>query len=476
MPYYLCDNFGKCNLADAGEPIELPPGAEPICPEPTCHGPLSPAGNSNSDPVFLASLDARDGGKRRVVFALGAFVLLVAGLVGGVAYLLISPAGPETLILDVPSQVIASVGESVQIPVTVRPPAADNVTLTVEGKLPPGMVLDEPGRRLNGTVQSPGAFPLVLHAASPRFAPGSAATTLVVKENRDVSPKLSLWVEPRVLGRVGESLEVPIGIGPAGMEGVTLSVQGDLPAGLFLDDPAKRLYGTPKKAGSSDVVFIASAPGYAPASAPVNFTILAAKSSPMPMAGAEFTPNPPVQVAPALTPAAQAGESPVSAARTEIVPNVIKPSPTPAGAVSDASEDLLAEPTLADQATPELRNALRRCDRVTLNFQFDRREFDTLDRSSMQNLNRLAAFLRKPGMSKRHLVVVGCTDGTGTRSQNNFFARSRAQSFAAYLEEAGIKNPIDEMLGSSGDYLVLRKDSSGGDPESNRRVDVYLKK
>jgi outer membrane protein OmpA-like peptidoglycan-associated protein len=257
------------------------------------------------------------------------------------------------------------------------------------------------------------------------------------------------------------------------MEGATLGVQGDLPAGVSLDASAKRLYGTPESAGSSDVLLTATAPGYTAALAPMYFTILEAKPTPV---QAQVTPNPPMQVALAPSPAAQAEGSPSPAVRTDVAIPKSKPLPTPASVADNASEDLLAEPTLGDEAAPALRNALRHCDRVALSFRFDRREFDALDRSSVQNLNRLVALLRKPGMSKRRLVVVGCTDSTGTRSENNFFARSRAESFAAYLQEAGVKNPVDQLLGSSGDYLVLRKDSAASEPQSNRRVDVYLKR
>ncbi|MBV8900309.1 MAG: hypothetical protein JOY92_09390 [Verrucomicrobia bacterium] len=478
MPYYLCDNFGKCNLADTGEPIELPPGAEPICPDPTCREPLSPAGDSNRDPIFLASMGPSERGGRRLFYSIALVVLLVGGLVAGLAYLLYSPAGPEALTLEVAPQVIASVGESVRVPVTVKPATAGDVTLTLEGKLPPGMVLDEPGRCVDGTVQGPGSFPVVFRATSPRFGPASARTTLVVKERRGVPPSLTLWAAPRVLGRVGESLEVPVGIGPAGMEGVTLSVQGDLPAGVRLDASGNRLYGTPESAGSSDVVLTASAPGYAGASAPMNFIILEAKATPAP-AGLTLKPPPPVApapVVPAPIPAVRPEGTPGPAVRTEVIPNAVKPSPTPASVVENAAGDLLAAPNLGDQAAPALRNALRNCDRVTLSFRFGHREFDALDQSSIQNLNRLVAFLGRPGMSKRHLVVVGCTDGTGTRMENNFYARSRAESFAAYLQEAGVKNPIDELLASSGNYLILGRDSSAREPQSDRRVDVYLKR
>lgn len=474
MPYYLCDNFGKCNLADAGEPIELPPGAEPICPAPACRERLSPAGDSNRDPVYLASLGSLEREERRLFYPIGLVILLIAGLVGGIAYLVYSPTGPEALSLEVAPQVIASVGNSVEVPVTVKPATAGEVTLTVGGKLPPGMVLDGPGRRLEGTVQSPGSFPVIFRASSPRFSSASVMTIVVVKEKPGVPPSLTLWAAPHVLGRVGEPLEVPMGIGPAGMEGATLGVQGDLPAGVKLDPSGKRLYGTPESAGSSDVVLTARAPGYAGASAPMNFIILEAKPTPAPAA---LTPNRPAQVPWVPSPAVRAEATPSPAVRTEVMPAPAKPSPTPASVVVDnAAEDVLAAPAFGNQATPALRNALRNCDRVALSFQFGRREFDALDRSSMQNLNRLAAFLRRPGMAKRHLVVVGCTDGTGTRSENNFFARSRAESFAAYLQEAGVKNPIDELLGSSGDYLVPGRDSSTREPQSNRRVDLYLKR
>ena len=320
MPYYLCENFGKCELADAGERIELLPGAEPICPAPTCHEPLRPAGNSNRDPVFLALLgapereaghpSAPEGGARRLLYSMGLVILLVAGLVGGVVYLLSSPAG----------------------------------------------------------------FRNLAHPA--HVAPSPAPTTVVaVKEERG----------------------------------------------------------------------------------------LAAKPTP---AQADLTPNRPVQ----------AEVTPGAAVQPDAAPSPVKPAPTPARVADEASEDILTAPDLGDEAAPALRKALRNCDRVTLSFQFDRRDFVTLDRRSLQHLNRLVAFLRRPGMSKRHLVVVGCTDGTGTQLEDNFYARSRAVAFIDYLQKAGVKNPVDQLLRSSGDYLTLRRDSSAGEPQSNRRVDVYLKR
>lgn len=327
MPYYLCENFGKCELADAGERIELLPGAEPICPAPTCHEPLRPAGNSNRDPVFLALLgapereashpSAPEREARRLLYSMGLVILLVAGLVGGIVYLLSSSAGPQN------------------------------------------------------------------RAHPAHFGQAPAPTAAVtVNEGRG----------------------------------------------------------------------------------------LAVKPTP---AQADLTPNRPVQAAPNRP--VQAEVTPGPAVQPD-APSPAKPAPTPARVADDASEDILTAPDLGDEATPALRKALRNCDRVTLSFQFDRRDFVTLDRRSLQHLDRLVAFLRQPGMSRRHLVVVGCTDGTGTSLEDNFYARSRAVAFIDYLQKAGVKNPIDQLLRSSGDYLALRRDSSAGEPQSNRRVDVYLKR
>lgn len=486
MPYYLCNNFGKCDIADSGELIELPAGAEPICPAPACREPLSPGGNSISDPTSVTVPAVPEKGKHRLLYAAALVGVLIAGLIGGVAYLLFTSLGPESLTLEAPPQVIAWMGESLQVPVTVNPRVAEDVRLTVQGKLPPGVLWDASERRLDGMAQRPGSFPIVFHADSPRFGAASAATMLVVQEKRGVPANLTLWVEPYVLGRVGEPLEVPVGIGPAGMEGATVSVTGELPAGVTWDPSGKRLYGTPESAGSTDAVLTVSAPGYAAASAGVNLTIL--EANPL-SARAEVTSSPPgFQPAPTLRSALRASPTPAPdavgeftsnpASGGEFAPNLVKLSPAPPGSSETVPEDLLTEPRLRNETSPVLRNALRNCDRVALSFQFDRREFDSLDRTSVENLSRLVAFLRKPGLSNRRLVIVGCTDGTGTRSENDYFARARAEAFAGFLQAAGVKNPIDQLLGSNGDYLVQKRDPSSPsrDPQSNRRVDVYLRK
>ena len=51
-PYYQCKNFGNCTKADNREVIELPLGAEPVCPGPNCRQALTPLNGHDAAPAF----------------------------------------------------------------------------------------------------------------------------------------------------------------------------------------------------------------------------------------------------------------------------------------------------------------------------------------------------------------------------------------------------------------------------------------
>jgi hypothetical protein len=238
--------------------------------------------------------------KRRVRWQLASVVLLLLGLVGGAAALLMhSPVAGlasmrplERLYLGIPDEVTVRAGDPLQVPITVGPGAPADLVLTVDGPLPPGVFLDAAGRRLRGKARSAGISPVIITASAPHYVSASAEMNIVVKRSLAPEAVLSLQVPPEVEGRVGAPLEVPLAVNPITDLDPTLTVVGKLPAGMSLDGSGKRLFGIPRSPGSYGVIVKASTPDYAPALAEVTFTILDAQPSPAPTV-LEAKPSPP---------------------------------------------------------------------------------------------------------------------------------------------------------------------------------------
>jgi hypothetical protein len=287
---YQCTNFGNCKRADRRDVIDLARGAEAICP--TCGKPVIPLRAREIVLVSPPSAARLHPVKRRFRWLLASAVLLVLGLVGGTASLLMRSPGmlvrssetspPERLYLGIPAQVTARVGDTLQVPLMVGPVSPADLVLTIDGALPPGVSLDVAGRRLYGTVRSAGVSPIIITARAPHYANASAEMNIVIKPDLAPAAVLSLQVPPEVEGRVGDPLEVPLAVNPVTDPDPILTVVGKLPAGVSLDGIGKRLFGIPRSPGSYGVIVKASASDYPPALAEVTFTIVDAKPLPTP--------------------------------------------------------------------------------------------------------------------------------------------------------------------------------------------------
>lgn len=301
-PYYQCKNFGNCSKADSREVIELPLGAEPICPGPECRQTLTPVNGRHEipepaelpDPAELAELTEppesaelaepaesaepvvtpprRGGGLGLLVLA----VLLLLGLAGSIVWMVFP--NRKHLAVEISYPVIGHVGDILDIPINVDPVTVEGLTLTVKGNLPAGLVLDNVGRRLYGNAQTPGSFPIVIHAAARGYNEASAPTKILIGSNRTLLTALALQVPLQIHGRVGEFLDVPLSVEPPSVANLVLNVTGELPAGVTLDGRAMRLQGVPQTPGLSEVVIKASAPGYIATLAATNLTISPAGS------------------------------------------------------------------------------------------------------------------------------------------------------------------------------------------------------
>lgn len=85
--------------------------------------------------------------------------------------------------------------------------------------------------------------------------------------------RLYLGIPAQVTARAGDTLQVPLTVGPVLPADLMLTIDGTLPPGVFLDVPGRRLRGTPQSAGVSPIIVTARAPHYASASAEMSIVV-----------------------------------------------------------------------------------------------------------------------------------------------------------------------------------------------------------
>ena len=212
---YHCTNLGRCQSADAGQLIDLPCGAEPLCP--TCGKPVIPLRARAIVPVAppaSARWPTANGPLRLVAPA--SVALLALALAGGAVWRLgsapgrlhrdgpegvtaraitVGPAQPVPLSLRVAAEVKGRVGQALEVPVAVNPADGPEPTLTVVGALPPGVRLDAASKRLVGIPRNPGLYAVALKASAPGRALGLAALSFTIAEAQP-SPSPLLEARP----------------------------------------------------------------------------------------------------------------------------------------------------------------------------------------------------------------------------------------------------------------------------------------
>jgi hypothetical protein len=85
--------------------------------------------------------------------------------------------------------------------------------------------------------------------------------------------RLYLGSPAQVTAYVGDTLQIPLMVGPASPADLVLTVDGPLPPGVSLDVAGRRLYGTVRSAGISPIIVTARAPHYASASAEMSIVV-----------------------------------------------------------------------------------------------------------------------------------------------------------------------------------------------------------
>jgi phosphate transport system substrate-binding protein len=118
----------------------------------------------------------------------------------------------------------------------------------------------------------------------------------------------------------------------------------------------------------------------------------------------------------------------------------------------------------------EYREAVQSGCRLSVNFRFDRGSTQ-LDTRALRDLQRIVALM---GSSKeqRSLLLLGFSDARGTRGDNLFLSRQRADIVATQLRARGLRVGAARGFGPD---MPVADDATEEGRERNRRVEVWLR-
>lgn len=110
--------------------------------------------------------------------------------------------------------------------------------------------------------------------------------------------------------------------------------------------------------------------------------------------------------------------------------------------------------------------------RLSLNFRF-RTGSSQLDNKALDDLDRVATFISDLHYSPSDVMLFGFADSTGSEAINDKLAKDRAKAVAEQFEQRGLKPGIVTGFGSSNP--VASNDTEEG-RQKNRRVEIWVKR
>ena len=129
-------------------------------------------------------------------------------------------------------------------------------------------------------------------------------------------------------------------------------------------------------------------------------------------------------------------------------------------------------PSPRQGASPDYLSLVQGAQRLSVNFRFDAASAG-LDSKGSADLQRLAAFLRRPTLQHRELILVGFADANETTpALALMLSNDRADVVADQLEALGLRP--GRVRGMGGSSPVAANDSELGRAR-NRRVEVWLR-
>ncbi len=119
----------------------------------------------------------------------------------------------------------------------------------------------------------------------------------------------------------------------------------------------------------------------------------------------------------------------------------------------------------------EYLESVRSACRISIDFRFERATMQ-LDTRALRDLPRVAAMLGRAEYVGRGLVLMGFSDGAGTRAVNASLSQQRADIVAEQLRARGLHVLLERGLGSE---MPVADDATEEGRERNRRVEAWLR-
>jgi phosphate transport system substrate-binding protein len=119
----------------------------------------------------------------------------------------------------------------------------------------------------------------------------------------------------------------------------------------------------------------------------------------------------------------------------------------------------------------EYREVVRGACRLSMDFRFERGK-SQLDTRALRDLQRVVGMMQEPEYAGRSLLLLGFSDGVGTRAEDVALSQQRAGIVGAQLKARGLHVDLERGFGPQ---MRIADDSTEDGQERNRRVEVWLR-
>jgi phosphate transport system substrate-binding protein len=121
--------------------------------------------------------------------------------------------------------------------------------------------------------------------------------------------------------------------------------------------------------------------------------------------------------------------------------------------------------------TREYRDTVRNACRMSIDFRFDSGTAQ-LDTRGLRDLQRLVGLMGRPESASRSVILLGFSDGKGSRSENLAISQERANTVQQQLTARGLHVEGVHVFGPD---MPVADDSTLEGRQRNRRVEVWLR-
>jgi phosphate transport system substrate-binding protein len=123
------------------------------------------------------------------------------------------------------------------------------------------------------------------------------------------------------------------------------------------------------------------------------------------------------------------------------------------------------------RCTRDYREAVRNACRMSVDFRFDTGTAQ-LDTRGLRDLQRLVGLMGRPESASKSLVLLGFSDGKGSRSDNLAISQERVNVVQQQLTARGLHVDSTKVFGPD---MPVADDSTPEGRQRNRRVEVWLR-